>query len=458
MSAHLFCKTGALSGSEYSIGEEATIGRGAQNDITLPPDAVSGQHARIFFDDDEGCYVLEDLDSSNGTQLDDTEVIDPVPLKDLHVITFAQELDFIFLAASETAIASSAEGAKTQLGAAPESPSTLPGEDTPEGERTRIGQGPGAPPDLSDEESTPEVGEEDTTEEDRTRFGGAPPEVPDVSDDESEEERTRMRETPGGLPDLPDEESTPEAEEGDPSEEENRTRFGEAPPELPDLSGDDESEEQRTRMRETPSGLPDLPDEESTPETEGEDTSEKRERTQFGETPPEVPDLSDEDDSEDERTRIGGMGEPPSELPPEEPNGDESDEEGHTQRGPDAPALPDLPEDEPSSRKDPADEASPQYALQVTLEGAPQGTHSLPEGEVLIGRSSDCDIQIEDPGVSRRHARLIVKPGEVVVEDVGSKNFTFVNEARLTGPTPLSPGAEIQFGLQAKAILQRTSA
>jgi pSer/pThr/pTyr-binding forkhead associated (FHA) protein len=402
MSAHLFCKTGALSGSEYPIGEEATIGRGAQNDITLPPDAVSGQHARIFFDDDEGCYVLEDLDSSNGTQLDDTEVIDPVPLKDLHVITFAQELDFIFLAASETAIASSAEGAKTQLGAAPESPSTLPGEDTPEGERTRIGQGPGAPPDLSDEESTPEVGEEDTTEEDRTRFGGAPPEVPDLSDDESEEERTRMRETPGGLPDLPDEESTPE--------------------------------------------------------TEGEDTSEKRERTQFGETPPEVPDLSDEDDSEDERTRIGGMGEPPSELPPEEPNGDESDEEGHTQRGPDAPALPDLPEDEPSSRKDPADEASPQYALQVTLEGAPQGTHSLPEGEVLIGRSSDCDIQIEDPGVSRRHARLIVKPGEVVVEDVGSKNFTFVNEARLTGPTPLSPGAEIQFGLQAKAILQRTSA
>lgn len=404
MSAHLFCKTGALSGSEYPIGEEATIGRGAQNDITLPPDAVSGQHARVFFDDDEGCYVLEDLDSSNGTQLDDTEVIDPVPLKDLHVITFAQELDFIFLAASETAIASSAEGAKTQLGAAPESPSTLSGEDTPEGERTRIGQGP------------------------------------------------------GGLPDLPDEESTPEAGEGDPSEEENRTRFGEAPPELPDLSGDDEPEVERTRMRETPGGLPDLPDEESTPETEGEDTSEKRERTQFGETPPEVPDLSDEDDSEDERTRIGGMGEPPSELPPEEPNGDESDEEGHTQRGPDAPALPDLPEDEPSSRKDPADEASPQYALQVTLEGAPQGTHSLPEGEVLIGRSSDCDIQIEDPGVSRRHARLIVKPGEVVVEDVGSKNFTFVNEARLTGPTPLSPGAEIQFGLQAKAILQRTSA
>ena len=402
MSAHLFCKTGALSGSEYQIGEEATIGRGAQNDITLPPDAVSGQHARIFFDDDEDCYVLEDLDSSNGTQLDDTEVIDPVPLKDLHVITFAQELDFIFLAASETAIASSAEGAKTQLGAAPESPSTLPGEDTPEGERTRIGQGPGAPPDLSDEESTPEVGEEDTSEEDRTRFGGAPPEVPDLSDDESEEERTRMRETPGGLPDLPDEESTPE--------------------------------------------------------TEGEDTSEKRERTQFGETPPEVPDLSDEDDSEDERTRIGGMGEPPSELPPEEPNGDESDEEGHTQRGPDAPALPDLPEDEPSSRKDPADEASPQYALQVTLEGAPQGTHSLPEGEVLIGRSSDCDIQIEDPGVSRQHARLIVKPGEVVVKDVGSKNFTFVNGDRLTGPTPLSPGAEIQFGLQAKAILQRTSA
>ncbi|MFB6232107.1 MAG: FHA domain-containing protein [Salinibacter sp.] len=409
MSARLFCKTGALSGSEYHIGEDATIGRGAENDITLPPDAVSGQHARIFFDDDEGCYVLEDLDSSNGTQLDDTEVIAPVPLKDLHVITFARELDFIFLAASETAAASSAEGAKTQLGAAPEPPSTLPGEDAPKGERTRIGQGPGAPPGLSDEESTPEVGEEDTTEEDRTQFGESPPEIPDLSDEEepeegeSEGERTRrMEETPGGLPDLPDEEPTSEPEEEDPTEEEGRTRFGESPPELPDLS--------------------------------------------------------EEDAPEDKRTRIGGMGEPPSELPPEEPEGDESDEDEHTQRGADAPVLPNFPEGEPSAEKDPADEASPQYALQVILEGTPQGTHSLPEGEVLIGRSSDCDIQIEDPGVSRQHARLIVKPGEVVVEDVGSKNFTFVNEERLTGPTPLSPGAEIQFGLQAKALLQRTSA
>jgi len=41
---------------------------------------------------------------------------------------------------------------------------------------------------------------------------------------------------------------------------------------------------------------------------------------------------------------------------------------------------------------------------------------------------------------------------------MGSKNFTFIDGERLSGPTALSPGAEIQFGLQAKAVLQRVSA
>lgn len=385
MTARLFCKTGALAGSEYPIGEEATIGRREQNDITLPPDAVSERHARIFFDDAADCYVLEDLDSSNGTRIDDTEVIDPVPMKNLHIITFAEEVDFIFQAVTEGAVPSSAEEeAKTQFGIAPESPSTLPGEDEPEGERTRLGEAPGALPDLPDEESPPEKEGNAAEDEDRTRFGEAPPELPDLSEegksDKPDGDRTQMGQAPDALPDLPDENS-PEQEER-PSKEEDRTRFGESPPELPDLS--------------------------------------------------------------------------------EGPGGDESDDEEveQTRMEADAPSLPDLSRSDPSSEEEEqetAPEPSSRYELHVTLKNGPEDTHSLPEGKLTIGRSPDCDIQIEDPGVSREHARLIVESDEVVLEDVGSKNFTFVDGDRLSEPTTLSPGSEIQFGLQAKAVLHRAS-
>ncbi len=49
--------------------------------------------ARITWDAEGGCYVLEDLDSLNGTDLDGQRVAGPEPLGHLHVITFAGEHD-----------------------------------------------------------------------------------------------------------------------------------------------------------------------------------------------------------------------------------------------------------------------------------------------------------------------------------------------------------------------------
>lgn len=51
-------------------------------------------------------------------------------------------------------------------------------------------------------------------------------------------------------------------------------------------------------------------------------------------------------------------------------------------------------------------------------------------------------------GVSRRHARISYKEGEVVIEDLGSVNGTFVNNKRLTPylPHPLKSGDELQLG------------
>jgi pSer/pThr/pTyr-binding forkhead associated (FHA) protein len=96
MQARLFCKTGQLAGAEYLIAQEATIGKGVENSIVLYPGIVSSRHARIFFDENEKRYCLEDLGSRNGTKLDGVKITQKQKLRDLHVITFAENFDFIF--------------------------------------------------------------------------------------------------------------------------------------------------------------------------------------------------------------------------------------------------------------------------------------------------------------------------------------------------------------------------
>ena len=480
MTALLYCKTGALAGSEYRIGDDAVIGRQEENDVTLPSDAVSGRHARIFFDDENGRYVLEDLEGSTGTQLDATEVVDAVPLDDLHVITFGQSVDVIFqVVEAEVGAASKEQAPQTQFGVAPEAPADFSDEDEADGERTRMGGASGALPDLSEEEA-------DAAPE-QTRFGESPPELPDLSEESASEEgdpeRTQFGQAPDSLPDLSDEDSASESEES-PSPDVEQTRFGESPPELPDLTEGDDAEGERTRMGDAPESLPDLGDEDAATEGE-EDAPPEVEQTRFGESPPELPDLTEEDESEGDRTRMAEepgtlpdfsgddateSGDPVSQEEEDPPSGDESGEDDveKTKMGAAAPGLPDVSEDEPPSEDDvedlsdaptqaapDPDASSPQYALRVTLEDEPQDTYPLPEGEVTIGRSSECDIEVEDPGVSREHARFVIEAGEVVVDDMGSKNFTFVDGNRLSGPTTLSHGSQLQFGLHVKAVLQR---
>jgi hypothetical protein len=65
----------------------------------------------------------------------------------------------------------------------------------------------------------------------------------------------------------------------------------------------------------------------------------------------------------------------------------------------------------------------------------------------VIGRSRDCDVTLADPNVSRHHAEI--RPdgrGGWVVEDMGSTNGVKVNGRRITGPSPLEPGARIALG------------
>lgn len=72
----------------------------------------------------------------------------------------------------------------------------------------------------------------------------------------------------------------------------------------------------------------------------------------------------------------------------------------------------------------------------------------LARGETLLGRSSDCHFTIEDPLVSRHHARIVVADDRAYVEDLGSRNGVKVNGLTISGPTVLADGDRVRIGTQ----------
>ncbi len=77
--------------------------------------------------------------------------------------------------------------------------------------------------------------------------------------------------------------------------------------------------------------------------------------------------------------------------------------------------------------------------------GLLQKTEFVLEGETTVGRSRRNDISIEDPGISRRHARLTTRGGEWFLWDLSSSNGTFVNGQKID-ICPLHHGDTIRIG------------
>jgi pSer/pThr/pTyr-binding forkhead associated (FHA) protein len=73
------------------------------------------------------------------------------------------------------------------------------------------------------------------------------------------------------------------------------------------------------------------------------------------------------------------------------------------------------------------------------------GERLEPGEETTIGRER-CDVTLPNPLVSRRHAVLRNADGRLVLEDIGSRNGTFVNNDRLDEPKELSDGDEVLIG------------
>jgi DNA-binding winged helix-turn-helix (wHTH) protein len=70
---------------------------------------------------------------------------------------------------------------------------------------------------------------------------------------------------------------------------------------------------------------------------------------------------------------------------------------------------------------------------------------ALSEGENIIGRAPDAGVWLDAAGVSRHHARIVVHDA-ATLEDLGSKNGTFVRGRRVTTPQPLHDGDQIRLG------------
>ncbi len=69
-------------------------------------------------------------------------------------------------------------------------------------------------------------------------------------------------------------------------------------------------------------------------------------------------------------------------------------------------------------------------------------------GEFVIGRSRDCQLALEDPLVSRRHAAFRWSNGKLVIEDLGSRNGVKVNDNKINGAMDLKLDDVVTIGGQ----------
>jgi hypothetical protein len=96
----------------------------------------------------------------------------------------------------------------------------------------------------------------------------------------------------------------------------------------------------------------------------------------------------------------------------------------------------------------------PTYRLEMRSGPATGKVFPLEKAEIFVGRDLGNDIVINDPEVSRRHARLFLQNNTYILEDLGSTNGTSVNGQRLAAPYVLRPGDSVVFGEHVAFVLE----
>jgi predicted component of type VI protein secretion system len=95
----------------------------------------------------------------------------------------------------------------------------------------------------------------------------------------------------------------------------------------------------------------------------------------------------------------------------------------------------------------------------VVSEGELAGQRwTLANDEMLIGRGNDADIVLPERQVSRYHLKILHRDGRYLLEDLGSKNGTFLNGQQVQGTAPIQDGDEIQIALRVRLLFVGTDA
>lgn len=71
--------------------------------------------------------------------------------------------------------------------------------------------------------------------------------------------------------------------------------------------------------------------------------------------------------------------------------------------------------------------------------------YSFEKGSVTIGRDPGCDLRIDNPVLSRRHAQITAADGQHFIEDLGSTNGVFLRDQKVAAKTPLRDGDEFKI-------------
>ena len=81
--------------------------------------------------------------------------------------------------------------------------------------------------------------------------------------------------------------------------------------------------------------------------------------------------------------------------------------------------------------------------------------HALGDGPSEMGREHGVAVRVDAPGVSRRHARIVLRGAEATIEDLGSKNGTFVRGERVSAPRALHDGDVVHLGRHVRFVFAR---
>ena len=96
--------------------------------------------------------------------------------------------------------------------------------------------------------------------------------------------------------------------------------------------------------------------------------------------------------------------------------------------------------------------------FRLILKSGPNSGQVFPleASEIVIGRDINATFVINDPEVSRRHARLTLQGVNYIIEDLGSTNGTMVSGQRLAGPYILRPGEMVTLGEHTHVLFEST--